>query len=655
MPSTSVFAIPDDAAWTPQRDVQQRSHLWTMMRKLGVASVEDLHARAVQEPETYYAALIEHLDLQFATPYRSLMDLSHGPQFPSWFPGGKLNIVDTCLRRRDETDGARDALCVLTEDGTASRLSYAALRGDVQRLANFLTHTGARPGDCIGLFMAMTIEATIAFYACAWIGAVAVPAFSGYGPDALATRMKDCRVKILIASSGFQRRGAWVDMRTTAETATAELPDLQHVVLVGDPPARPDRRAAWISWTDALASNGPDVEPAILDPNAPLMLMYTSGTTGRPKGIVHSHAGFLLKVASDYALGFNIDANDRFCWITDLGWLVGPQMIVGATALGATAVYYVGALDAPDWEQIWRVCEREHVSVLGVSPTAIRGMAAAAPGGPEGEHDLSALKQFVSTGEPWDLASWRWLFDKVGRGQLPILNYSGGTEIGGGILTCYAALPLNDCAFTGPVIGMDVAILEPDGREANGSVGELVVRNLWPGMTHSFWGGADDLYLDTYWSQFPGIWRHGDLAQRDARGWWFVRGRSDDTLKVAGRRIGPTEIEDILLQSNEVIEAVVVGVPDDMKGQAIVAFVVAREGAAQSGEGLQAHVRRSLGASLVPSKVHFVASLPKTRNGKVMRRAIAARYLGLAPGDLSTLENPDALLAIPARASVSLS
>jgi acetyl-CoA synthetase len=491
------------------------------------------------------------------------------------------------------------------------------------------------------------VEATVAFFACAWLGAIAVPAFSGYGPDALASRLKDCRARVLITATGFQRRGTWINMSGVAQAAHSGFPDLEEVICVGltgeCAPAR------WRAWSDCLAcgAKAPPVPPAALDPNHPLLLVYTSGTSGRPKGIVHSHAGFLVKVASDYALAFDIHPGDRVCWITDLGWLVGPQMIVGNAALGATAIYYVGALDVPDWDQLWRLCAAEQVNLAGVSPSAIRGMAAVRPEGPAQTLDLRGLRTFASTGETWDPAAWRWLFDRVGAGERPIVNYSGGTEIGGGILTSYATLPLQDCAFTGPVIGMDADIVYPAGEGGPDAVGELVIRNAWPGMTHSFWDREDEVYLDTYWRDYPGVWRHGDLAARDAEGWWYVRGRSDDTLKVAGRRVGPAEIENALLQAEGVMEAAVVGVPDAMKGQSIVAFVVARSDRILSASDLMQQVRDRLGASLVPSQIHTVAALPKTRNGKIVRRAILARYLGQPAGDLSTLESSEALMAIP--------
>lgn len=620
------------------------------MRRLDVPDIEELHEFAVRCPEKYYATLIEYLGLRFSKPFTSLVDLARGPAFPRWFPDGQLNIIDSCLVQHAQKRGGSPAVVAVDEEHSEPiTLTYADLYSQAQKLANHLVDIGIRRGDCVGLFMPMTVEATIAFFACAWVGAIAVPAFSGYGPEALATRLKDSAARLLITSAGFQRKGSWIDMRSVVIAATANLSKLDRVICVGAAPEASPSTIRWESWSESLVagSDRAPVAPIAMEANDPLLLIYTSGTTGRPKGIVHSHAGFLLKVVGDYAIAFNVHQNDRFCWITDLGWLVGPQMMVANAAIGSTAVYYVGALDMPDWEQIWRVCERERVSILGISPTAVRGMAAASPCGPPIRSATASLHTFVSTGEPWDSASWRWLFERVGRGERPILNYSGGTEIGGGILTSYAALPVKDCAFTGPIVGMDADIILPDGSPTGESTGELVVRNIWPGMTHGFWGDDDERYLETYWSVHAGVWLHGDLAQRDADGWWFIRGRSDDTLKVAGRRVGPAEIENVLLQSDAVMEAAVVGVPDELRGQSIVAFVVTADAAAISPGELQAIVRARLGSSLVPSRIILVRSLPKTRNGKVVRRAILARYLGKPAGDLSTLENIDSLLEIP--------
>ncbi len=642
MPPFSSFR---DAAWVPSAEVRQASHLSRIIRALGVTDIESLHHFAVHEADRYYQCLVEYFGISFRQRPHGLVDESAGREFPRWFPEGRINLIDTCLRR----SGDEVAVVVAHEQQRTSVTTRLRLREDVQKLANYLSSVGIGPGDCVGLFMPLTVEATVAFFACAWVGAVVVPAFSGYGPDPLAVRLKDSRAKVLIGSTGFHRRGAWVDMHSVARRAVVDAPALERVILVGDDLDSQKYSDRWEAWTECLIKGAdlPDTPAASLDPNHPLLLIYTSGTTGRPKGIVHSHAGFLVKTVSDFALILDLREGERLCWVTDLGWLVGPQMMVANAALGSIAVYYVGALDTPDWGQIWRVCAEEKVHVLGLSPTAVRGMAADEPEGPSSSLDLSHLRAFTSTGEPWDQASWRWLFGKAGKSKRPIVNYAGGTEVAGGILCSYAALPLTDCAFTGPIIGMDADIIFEQGAGGPGQVGELVVRNTWPGMTHSFWGGDDDLYLETYWSTYLGTWRHGDLAERDEEGWWYLRGRSDDTLKIAGRRVGPAEIESVLLESTAVVEAAVIGAPDALKGQSIIAFIVAAPGVQISVAELQSYVSAKGGPSLVPSAIHVVKALPKTRNGKIVRRAIAARYLNRPTGDLSGLESVEALLAIP--------
>ncbi|WP_158514497.1 AMP-binding protein [Sphingopyxis macrogoltabida] len=615
------------------------------MDLLDLESVEELHRFALANPERYYRTLIKHLGLTFSCPFDQLCDDSRGAPFPSWFPGGKLNIVDTCLRS-DGEGGNGPAIVTVFESGQATAsVSRSDFRQLTAQLASRLVATGIAPGDCVGLFLPMTIEAAVAFFACAWVGAIAVPCFSGYGPESLATRLKDCKAKLLVVASGFHRKGKWIEMADTARAALSMVACPPDVICVADPERAGTLPSNWRDWEVEIAAGAlaDPVDPVQTDPNHPLLLMYTSGTTGQPKGIVHSHAGFLLKCTADFALAFNVKAADRFAWATDLGWIVGPQMIVANAALGATSIFFVGALDSPDQEQMWRFCEQQEVTILGISPSAVRAMGAAEPTGPTERHDLSRLHSFISTGEAWDERSWRWLFEKVGMKRRPIVNYSGGTEIGGGILAAYAVLPMRECAFSGPVIGMGAEIIYNDTAAGAEPIGELVVTQPWPGMTHGFWGNDDARYLETYWSTFPGVWHHGDLATRDSSGWWYIRGRSDDTIKTSGRRVGPAEIENVLLLHSSVVEAAVVGAPDALKGQKIIAFIIAADGAEQSSGALSALVRARLGASMVPSEIYFIGSLPKTRNGKIVRRALAAAYAGEDAGDVSALANFDVI------------
>jgi acetyl-CoA synthetase len=504
-------------------------------------------------------------------------------------------------------------------------------------------------GDRVALFMPPLPEAAVAVMGAAKIGAVVVPAFSGYGSESLATRLQACEATVLITADGTTRRGKPVAMKQIADGAAALSPSVRHLVVVpnsGEKPAMAAGRDHW--WSDVAAPlEGPASEPVALDPNDPLFIIYTSGTTGLPKGIVHSHVGYLLKSTIDFGYAFDLQPGDVLGWIADMGWMLGPLMIVGGLQCGSGLVMVEGLPDHPEPDRLWRIVERNRVTVQGIAPTAARGLRSRDVAG-QGI-DLSSLRAFASTGEAWDEPSWHWLFETVGGSCLPILNYTGGTETGGGILSCYTMLPQSPASFCGPLPGMDVDVLDADA-EATTEIGELAMRNTWPGMTHSFWND-EARYLDTYWSRWPDIWVHGDLCSIDADGYWHVHGRSDDTMKIGGRRVGPAEIESALVAQPGVAEAAVIGVPDPMKGQNVVAFVVARPGMAPpQADVLVGAVTKMLGKAMAPSLVHVVEGLPKTKNGKIMRRAIRARYLGDKLGDLSAHDALTPLELIPLQA-----
>ena len=378
-----------------------------------------------------------------------------------------------------------------------------------------------------------------------------------------------------------------------------------------------------------------------------MMIIYTSGTTGRPKGAVHSHCGFPIKSAQDMWHGLDLHPDETLFWMTDMGWMMGPWEVFGTLLLGATMMLYDGAPDFPEPDRVWQLVDRHKVTALGVSPTLIRALRSRSGGSDEivHRHDLSSLRKFASTGEPWNPDPWMWLFQNVGRGKLPIINYSGGTEISGGIVMGNVLTPMKPCAFSGPLPGMAADVVDENGKSVRGQVGELVIREPWIGMTRGFWKDRQR-YIDTYWSRFPDVWVHGDWAAVDSDGLWYILGRSDDTIKVGGKRVGPAEVESILVAHPQVSEAAAIGVPDSIKGEALVCFCVLKKGAngdlTLAGE-LKKNVGRDLGKALAPREVVFVADIPKTRNAKVMRRIVRAVYLGEKLGDTSALENPASL------------
>jgi acetyl-CoA synthetase len=483
--------------------------------------------------------------------------------------------------------------------------------------------------------------------------AIYIPIFSGYAAPAVASRLNDAGAKLLITADGTLRRGAKVGLKETADAAVAEAPTVETVLVVG----RLYDHWWEVEWTEgrdrwwSAEMTKPELEPMTqtpeTDPEMPYMIIYTSGTTGRPKGAVHVHGGFPIKGAQDLAHCFDLGPGDRLFWFTDLGWMMGPWAISGALLLGAELVLYEGAPDYPSPDRLWALVAGHGVTHLGLSPTVIRALMSHGTEPVQG-HDLSSLRVLGSTGEPWNPESWWWFFREIGKGRLPLVNYSGGTEVSGGIVCCNPLTPIKPCSFGGPSVGAAADVISPEGASVRGEVGELALRQPLPGMTRGFWNDPER-YLETYWSRVPGTWVHGDWALVDEDGYWFIQGRSDDTLKVAGKRVGPAEVESAAVAHPAVLEAAAVGVPHDVKGEVIVVFCVLARGESDDPDlrrSISDKVVEQLGKALRPEQVHVVSELPKTRSGKVMRRVARSAYLGTDPGDLSALENPLAVESI---------
>jgi acetyl-CoA synthetase len=557
-----------------------------------------------------------------------------------------MNIVHNCLDKWIGTPVQnRAALRWEGENGTTRILTYSDLYREVNRLANGLRELGIEKGDVVGLYMPMVPEIAVAIFAVAKIGAVVLPLFSGYGADALSTRLSDGAATALLTCDGYYRRGQSVHMKRVADAAIDKTPSIRHTLVLrhlGDQISMTPGRDHW--WHEIVAAQSHRAETLHVDAEDPLMVIYTSGTTGRPKGALHTHCGFPIKAAQDIAHGLDVRESDTIYWVTDMGWMMGPWEAFGSTVLGATMLFYDGALDYPAADRLWSLAEDHAVTVLGVSPTLVRSLATHGDA-PVKRHDLSSLRILGSTGEPWNPEPWRWLFETVGRKRLPIINYSGGTEISGGIVMGNVLTPIKPCSFAGPLPGMAADVVDDAGRSVRNQVGELVIRQPWIGMTRGFWKDPQR-YIQTYWSRFPDIWLHGDWAAVDEDGLWYILGRSDDTIKVAGKRVGPAEIESVLVDHPAVSEAAAIGVPDPIRGEALICYCVlkpAHAPAASLALELRDKVTQALGKPLMPDAVKFVADLPKTRNAKVMRRIIRATHLGQDAGDLSALENPDSV------------
>jgi acetyl-CoA synthetase len=618
-----------EVVWRPDEATLEHANATRLLRRAGSATWDELLRRSWQEPEWFWPLCIDDLGLEFSRPWQRVLDDSRGPAWTTWFVGGEVSIARNCVHRwaKRRPDGV--AAVGLGEDGSRREMTFSQLSRDVTRLAECLAELGVEAGDRVGIFLPMSPEVAVASHAIAHVGAVQVPIFSGFAAPAVAQRLEASEAKVVITQRESSRRGRPVPMLEILEEAKRAAGSEAHVVLAP-------------FELDAYPGDLPALE---VESEHPYLLTYTSGTTGRPKGVVHVQGGFLVSIAREVAYQADVHEGDVVHFATDMGWIMGPWTVVGVGALGGTIVFAEGAPDWPAADRIWRTVEQEHVTSLGLSPTLVRALI------PHGDPsaDLSSLRTFVTTGEPWNPEPYRWLFETVGGSRVPVINCSGGTEVGACFLSPTPVQPIKACSVGGPALGMAMDVVADDGTSlvGTGDVGELVCRAPFPGMTRGFWRDRDT-FVETYWSRLPGVWVHGDWASVDEDGFWFLHGRSDDTLNIAGKRIGPAELESAAVAHPAVREAAAIGVPHEVKGETAWIFCCLLPGADATEDEVAAHVGGVLGKAFTPERVFFVEALPKTRSAKIVRRAVKAKALGTDPGDLSSLENPEALDAIGA-------
>ena len=635
-----------EVIWRPAPEVVERANVTRLMRRHGIASYRDLVERSQREPDWFWPAAIEDLGLELFSPFERVLDDSRGAEWTTWFEGATLNVASSCVHRWAD-GGQADAPAAIFrgEDGARRSLTFAELSREVTRFAEGLARLGVRAGDRVALYLPMSPEVAVASHACAHLGAIQVPIFSGFAAPAVAERLAHAEAKVVVTADGSLRRGRELPMKETVDEALREAPSVEHVVvwprLGRDCPMTPGRD---LSWDDAVAGCPGTLSPLPVEAEHPYLIAYTSGTTGKPKGALHVQGGFLVKIAAELAYEADAHPGDTILFATDMGWIMGPWTVVGAGATGTTIVFAEGAPDWPAPDRLWALVAEERVSILGLSPTLVRSLISHG-NEPVEQHDRSSLRTLVTTGEPWNPGPYRWLAETVGEGRVPIVNISGGTEVGACFLSCCHVEPIKECSLGFPALGMAVDCVDDEGTPVRGELGELVCRKPWPAMTRGFWRDRER-YLETYWRRFPGVWVHGDWASVDEDGYWYLHGRSDDTLNIAGKRIGPAELESAAVSHPAVLEAAAVGIPHEVKGEVAWLFCVVgppEEATAALAAEVAERVATELGKAFRPERVLFVQALPRTRSAKIVRRAVRATALGRDPGDVSSVENPEAL------------
>ncbi len=634
----------EEYVWRPPEQLVENSNATKFIRQHGFRDYAELVRRAADDVEWFWKVAAEELRVEWFQPYEKLLDLSDGIEWAKWFLGGTLNVAHNALdRHANSTNRNRLAFIWLGEDGAASKYTYGELYIAVNKLANALWKLGVAKGDVVATYLPMLPESVISLFATLKLGALFLPIFSGFGPQAITTRIMDSGAKILITADSAYRRGREIPLKPIVEDALAGVNNVRVVVkkrTTHDVPWK-NERDVW--WDDVCENQPKNCLAEQVDSEHPALLLYTSGTTGKPKGAVLSHVGAVLQPSKEIYFNLDLKESDIFMWTTDMGWMMGPWQVIGVQHHGGTHLIFEGAVDYPP-DRIWNIVEKFQVTQLGGSATVFRQLKGQGNQWLK-KHDLSSLRILGNTGEPLDKDTWFWLLKEVGKERCPIINLSGGTEILGCFLLPSPVVPLKPSTLWGPGLGMDVDVVDDDGRPVRGRIGHLVCKKPAPSMTRGFWKNPKK-YIETYWSKWPKVWYHGDWASVDKDGYWFLHGRADDVIKIAGKRLGPAEVESVLDQHRAVRESAAIGIPHEVKGEALVCLVCLKTGHKPSDElkkELMGTVVSSMGKAFAPKEIVFVRDLPKNRAGKIMRTLIRSVLLDAPLGDISIVENPDTL------------
>ena len=620
-------------------------------RRAAHVNDQALYDRATKDPEAFWAEQARQLD--WFTPWKTICEWK--PPHAKWFVGGKLNVSYNCIDRHIGGPRRNKAALVFEgEPGDRRTLTYWDLYVEVQKAANMMKKLGVKRGDRVAIYMPLIPEAAIAMLACTRIGAIHSVVFGGFSPESLRDRINDSKCKLLITTDGGYRRGQVIPLKRNADKALEECPSIENVIVVlRRPGAGGDEAFAEMQegrdhwWHRLMQHADPRCEPEKMDAEDVLYILYTSGTTGKPKGIVHTTGGYLTGVTYTTKMVFDLKEDDVFWCTADIGWVTGHSYVVyGPLANGATVMIYEGAPDWPEKDRFWDICERHGVTVFYTAPTAIRAFMKWGDKHPA-KHDLSRLRLLGSVGEPINPEAWMWYHEKIGKGRCPIVDTWWQTETGAIVISPLpGVVETKPGSATIPLPGFSAALLDAKANEIPVGGGLLALTKPWPSMLRTIWGD-DKRYVETYFSKWPDrpdLYFPGDGAKRDDDGYYWILGRVDDVLNVAGHRIGTMEVESALVEHPFVAEAAVVGKSHELKGQALAAFVTLREGRTPSAElrdELREFVAEKIGAIARPDDVLFSADLPKTRSGKIMRRLLRDIAEGRALGDTTTLADPN--------------
>ena len=630
--------------WEAPDSIKNKSKLTQFLKHCNVSNYDDLEKKSFSDPGWLWDNVIKFSDLKFYNPYKKILDETKGAPWSKWCVGGTTNIVLNCVDRHKDKDFFKETFIYSErEDGKESSITYEEFDKQISKVGNSLKINGFKKGDVIALYMPQFIETYIAYFAILKIGCVVLPLFSGYGSKAVIERLNIAKAKGIFTVEKTFRKGKEIRMFDLVKSGLNQVQSLNKIFLLGK-----DTGKKIFNWEN-FNNVSEKLNTEEMNSEDPAIIHFTSGTTGKPKGCVYTHVGLVSKMSFDEGVLADFKQNDIHLCMADMGWMVGSKSATIASLHGAKMVIAEGVPDFPDEVRFWKLIEKYKVSWTELSPALIRAQMIKDKKLFK-DLNLNSLRIVCTGGEPWTEKPWKWLFEFIGKSKVPIMNSAGGTEVSGSILHCCLHRPFKVGSFNAPIPGMSADILTLDGKKVStDEMGELVMRKSSIGLTKSLWND-DDRYIKNYWSIIKDFWVHGDLASKDKDGHWFLHGRSDDTIKVSGKRIGPSELESVIVKSGKAKEVAAVGIPDENKGSKIILSIVLLENSEEKESYFENLVINDLGKSFKPDKIIFVKDLPKTRNMKIMRRVIKSCLAKEDPGDISTLLNPESVEEIRAHA-----